>query len=141
MKKEVELTEAFEAEKELLEVTVNSIGDGVICTDTQGIITYVNPVTEAVLAMLSEELVGRHFDDVMSLYHEVTKKPLKKFPERCLKQGHTICLPELTSFTNHLGLTFAIQDSFSPIIAKDGTYLGTVMVFQDVTESRLMAKK
>ncbi|MDW7548874.1 sensor domain-containing protein [Pseudoalteromonas peptidolytica] len=141
MKKEVELTEAFEAEKELLEVTVNSIGDGVICTDTQGVITYVNPVTEAVLAMLSEEVVGRHFDDVMPMYHEVTKTPLNEFPERCLKQGHTICLPELTSITNHLGLTFAIQDSFSPIIAKDGTYLGTVMVFQDVTESRLMAKK
>ena len=66
---------------------------------------------------------------------------ISDFPRLCLEKGHTICLPELTSITNHLGLTFAIQDSFSPIFAKDGGFLGTVMVFQDVTESRIMAKK
>ncbi|MEJ6472863.1 EAL domain-containing protein [Pseudoalteromonas piscicida] len=139
--RENQLAQALEEEKELLEVTLSSIGDGVICTDVDGIITYINPVTEAILAMLNEEVVGRKFDDVMSMYHEETKASVSQFPELCLKQGHTICLPELTSITNHLGLTFAIQDSFSPIIAKDGSYLGTVMVFQDVTESRLMAKK
>ncbi|WP_249122336.1 MULTISPECIES: EAL domain-containing protein [Pseudoalteromonas] len=139
--RENRLAQALEEEKELLEVTLSSIGDGVICTDVNGVITYINPVTEAILAMLNEEVVGRRFDDVMSMYHEETKASVNKFPELCLKQGHTICLPELTSITNHLGLTFAIQDSFSPIIAKDGSYLGTVMVFQDVTESRLMAKK
>ncbi len=141
IEREARLASELEAEKELLEVTLSSIGDGVICTDTEGKITYINPVSEAILARLNEEVVGKPFDEVMAMYNEESKALISDFPRLCLEKGHTICLPELTSITNHLGLTFAIQDSFSPIFAKDGGFLGTVMVFQDVTESRIMAKK
>lgn len=69
IEREARLASELEAEKELLEVTLSSIGDGVICTDTEGKITYINPVSEAILARLNEEVVGKPFDEVMAMYN------------------------------------------------------------------------
>ncbi|MEL7477692.1 MAG: EAL domain-containing protein [Pseudomonadota bacterium] len=135
------LTQALSEEKELLEVTLSSIGDGVICTDKQSRITYMNPVAEAVLAKLTKEVKGKPFSEVMPLFHEDTLEPIERVTDSCMRQRTTMGLPELTCIKNHLGLVFAIQDSISPIYSKSGEIIGSVMVFQDVTESRMMSKK
>jgi diguanylate cyclase (GGDEF)-like protein/PAS domain S-box-containing protein len=135
------LTQALSEEKELLEVTLSSIGDGVICTDKASRITYMNPVAEAVLAKLTKEVKGKPFSEVMPLFNEETLEPIEQVTDHCMKQKATLGLPELTCIKNHLGLVFAIQDSISPIYSKSGEIIGSVMVFQDVTESRMMTRK
>ncbi|ALO43944.1 Signal transduction protein [Pseudoalteromonas phenolica] len=135
------LTQALSEEKELLEVTLSSIGDGVICTDKASRITYMNPVAEAVLARLTKEVKGKPFGEVMPLFHEDTLEPIERVTDDCMRQRETLGLPELTCIKNHLGLVFAIQDSISPIYSKSGEIIGSVMVFQDVTESRMMSRK
>ena len=135
------LTQALSEEKELLEVTLSSIGDGVICTDRQSRITYMNPVAEAVLAKLTKEVKGKPFSKVMSLFNEETLEPIERVAENCMVQSTTLGLPELTCIRNHLGIVFAIQDSISPIYSKKGRVIGSVMVFQDVTESRMISKR
>ncbi|MEQ3515537.1 EAL domain-containing protein [Pseudoalteromonas sp. BZB3] len=135
------LTQALSEEKELLEVTLSSIGDGVICTDKASRITYMNPVAEAVLAKLTKEVKGKQFSEVMPLFHEDTLEPIERVTDDCMRQRATLGLPELTCIKNHLGLVFAIQDSISPIYSKSGEIIGSVMVFQDVTESRMMTRK
>ncbi|MFY8299048.1 EAL domain-containing protein [Pseudoalteromonas sp. SS15] len=135
------LTQALSEEKELLEVTLSSIGDGVICTDKASRITYMNPVAEAVLAKLTKEVKGKPFSEVMPLFNEETLEPIDQVTDHCMRQRATLGLPELTCIKNHLGLVFAIQDSISPIYSKSGEIIGSVMVFQDVTESRMMTRK
>ena len=135
------LTQALSEEKELLEVTLSSIGDGVICTDKQSRITYMNPVAEAVLAKLTKEVKGKPFSEVMPLFNEETLEPIDRVADNCMAQSCTLGLPELTCIKNHLGLVFAIQDSISPIYSKKGQVIGSVMVFQDVTESRMISKR
>ncbi|KAF7765074.1 hypothetical protein PCIT_b1214 [Pseudoalteromonas citrea] len=135
------LSEALSKEKELLEVTLSSIGDGVICTDVESNITYMNPVAEAILARLTNEVIGLPFQDVMPLFNEDTLQPIENLTDYCMGNHQTLGLPELTCVKNHLGLTFAIQDSISPIYGKNGQIMGSVMVFQDVTESRMMSRK
>ncbi|OHU85012.1 MULTISPECIES: EAL domain-containing protein [Pseudoalteromonas] len=138
---QIELAEVLEQEKELLEVTLSSIGDGVICTDVNSKVTYMNPVAEAVLAKLTREVKGLPFDEVMPLYNEDTKQPIRGLTDYCIKNNKLMELPELTCVKNHLKLEFAIQDSISPIYLKNGEIVGAVMVFQDVTESRIMSRK
>lgn len=135
------LAEELSSEKELLEVTLSSIGDGVICTDVNSNVTYMNPVAEAITAKLTSEVVGQPFQDVMQLFNEDTLQPIENLTHYCMRKNQTIGLPDLTCVKNHLGLTFAIQDSISPIYGKHGQILGSVMVFQDVTESRVMSRK
>ncbi|TMP40187.1 hypothetical protein CWB96_20555 [Pseudoalteromonas citrea] len=135
------LSQELSKEKELLEVTLSSIGDGVICTDVNSNITYMNPVAEAILAKLTNEVAGLPFQEVMPLFNEDTLQPIENLTDYCMGNHQTLGLPELTCVKNHLGLTFAIQDSISPIYGKDGQIMGSVMVFQDVTESRMMSRK
>ncbi|MBD1584342.1 bifunctional diguanylate cyclase/phosphodiesterase [Pseudoalteromonas sp. S16_S37] len=138
---QLELADVLEQEKELLEVTLSSIGDGVICTDVNSKVTYMNPVAEAVLAKLTRDVKGLPFDEVMPLYNEDTKKAITGLTDECIKNNQLMSLPELTCVKNHLRLEFAIQDSISPIYLKNGEIAGAVMVFQDVTESRIMSRK
>jgi diguanylate cyclase (GGDEF)-like protein/PAS domain S-box-containing protein len=128
-------------DKELLEVTLSSIGQGVICTDLNSNITYLNPVAEAIVAKLLDEVMGLPFEEVMPLFNEDTLQPIENLTDYSMGNQQTLGLQELTCFKNHLGLTFAIQNSISPIYSKDGKIIGSVMVFQDVTESRMMSRK
>ncbi|MBQ4845162.1 EAL domain-containing protein [Pseudoalteromonas sp. MMG005] len=141
MSERQKLAEALSKEKELLEVTLSSIGDGVICTDVDSNVTYMNPVAEAILAKLTAEVAGQPFQEVMPLFNEDTLQPIENLTDYCMGNHQTLGLPELTCVKNHLGLTFAIQDSISPIYGKSGKIMGSVMVFQDVTESRMMSRK
>ncbi|MCF2857639.1 EAL domain-containing protein [Pseudoalteromonas sp. SMS1] len=126
---------------ELLAITLSSVGDGVICTDTDGNISFMNPVAEAVLALLTREVEGKPFNEVMPLIHEESKEPIDDPMHSAMTEMQTVSLSQLASFRNHLGLEFAVEVSCSPIFIKPEEIAGAVLVFQDVTESRLMRKK
>ncbi|WP_196766451.1 putative bifunctional diguanylate cyclase/phosphodiesterase [Pseudoalteromonas luteoviolacea] len=131
----------LQKQHELLAITLSSVGDGVICTDTHNEITFMNPVAEAVLALLTEEVKGKGFKAVMPLYHEDNKEPIDDPMQQAMTELQTVCLSELICFRNHLGLDFAIEVCCSPIFIRGEKIAGAVLVFQDVTESRLMRKR
>ncbi|OCQ21335.1 hypothetical protein A7985_11990 [Pseudoalteromonas luteoviolacea] len=126
---------------ELLAITLSSVGDGVICTDIDGNISFMNPVAEAVLALLEREVVGKPFHEVMPLIHEESKEPIDDPMQSAMTQMQTVSLTQLACFRNHLGLEFAIEISCSPVFLSSEHIAGAVLVFQDVTESRLLRKK
>ncbi|KZN43850.1 putative bifunctional diguanylate cyclase/phosphodiesterase [Pseudoalteromonas luteoviolacea] len=131
----------IQKQHELLAITLRSVGDGVICADTEGNISFVNPVAEAVLALLDREVVGKPFHEVMSLIDEESKEPICDPMGSAMAQMQTVSLTQLACFRNHLGLEFAIEISCSPIFLGSDQIAGAVLVFQDVTESRLLRKK
>lgn len=128
-------------EQERILVTLKSIGDGVICTDARGNVTFLNPVAEATVAWTNEEAIGRPFAEVVRLFEAGTNKPLLNPVESCLANGKTMGLPESAVLISRSGLEYGVQDSVAPIIGNDATLLGTVMVFQDVTESRALTQR
>ena len=123
-------------QRELLRVTLNSIGDAVVAADAEGRITFVNPVAESLTGWKSEEAVGQPVPSVFRIVNEQTGEPLEE-PVACvLRQGHAIELANHAAVVTKDGRTVPIEDSAAPILDAAGQVIGAVLVFHDVTEKR-----
>ncbi|MBM4353911.1 MAG: PAS domain S-box protein [Deltaproteobacteria bacterium] len=128
--------EALFHEKELLSVTLRSIGDGVVSTDAQGRVTFINRVAETLTGWTEREAAGRPLDAVMHLVHEETGALVENPATRVLDTGTVSGLANHTILVARDGTRRAIADSGAPIRAEDGEISGAVLVFRDVTEER-----
>ena len=126
-------------EKERAVVTLQSIGDAVITTDFQGIVDTMNPVAESLTGWNFDEARGRHFQEVFCIINEHNREPIQDPLIRPLKEGRVIGLTNHTILISCNGQEYAIEYSAAPIRARDGTLLGFVLVFHDVTEARRLA--
>lgn len=125
--------------RELLRVTLESIGDGVITTDRQGAISWLNPVAERLTGWDEEIAQGRPVDDVFYLVNEHTRKPVAHPINSCLAEQRIVNLEQDTLLLSKDGAEHGIEDSAAPILNEDGSLLGAVMVFRDVTEQRRLS--
>ncbi|MDQ3024400.1 MAG: PAS domain S-box protein, partial [bacterium] len=126
------------AEKERLRVTLGSIGDGVITTDTTGAITYLNPVAEAMTGWTNADAIGRALPTVFHIVNEQTGAiALDPISEVLLTQS-AAGLAEDTTLLQKGGARFAIEDSAAPIRNIEGEIIGVVLVFHDVSQARLI---
>ena len=130
--------EALRQQREWFEVTLASIGDGVITTDTMGCITFMNPVAEALTAWPAQEALGRPIAQVLWLLHESTRQPMPSPVARVLQEGHIVHLANHTVLCTRDGREVVITDSGAPIRSTNGELLGVVMVFQDVSAQHQM---
>jgi diguanylate cyclase (GGDEF)-like protein/PAS domain S-box-containing protein len=130
-------TRVFE-EKERAQVTLQSIGDGVITTDADGNIDYINPVAQDLTGWGMRNARGKPVSDIMMIINEHTRTNCENPVMRCLREGRTITLPENSVLITRHGEEVPIQDSAAPIRDRIGNIIGSVMVFHDVSkESRL----
>ncbi len=130
-------TRVFE-EKERAQVTLQSIGDGVITTDADGIVDYVNPVAQDLIGWDMRGAKGSHVTDIMMIVNEHTRATVENPVVRCLKEGRVVTLAENSILITRQGEEVPIQDSAAPIRDRIGNIIGSVMVFHDVSkESRL----
>lgn len=130
---------ALFAETERLRVTLNSIGDAVITTDTAGRVTYLNPVAETITGWSTEEAVGLPLQRVLVLTDEGTQAPAPNPIDIVLREGKEAGLAENSILERRGGGRFAIEDSAAPIRNVRDEIIGVVLVFHDVTEARLIA--
>jgi len=128
-------TAVFQA-KERAQVTLQSIGDAVITTDSEGRIDYMNPVAESLTGWESREAQSQRIGDILTVVDEATQKPIESPVMRCLREGQPLCLAEHTVLINRRGQEIAIQDSAAPIRDRAGNMLGAVMVFHDISKER-----
>ena len=133
--------EALFREKEHAQVTLASIGDGVITTDTEGNIQFLNPVAEYLTGWNMPAAQGKPLREVFHILNELTRKPAIDPVERCLREGRIVGLANHTILVRTDGHEFAIEDSAAPIRSKDGEVVGVVLVFHDVTKAREMANR
>ncbi|HBS42047.1 MAG TPA: hypothetical protein DEA26_05155 [Oceanospirillales bacterium] len=138
---EVSLTRELERESELLETTLRSIGDGVIATDTAGRITFMNPRAEEITGFLSAEAEGRPFSEVVMLTSDGEDLPVTDPVQRIDTSNCGDSQADFATLRNREGRSYSIQDTISAIRSTDGSVLGTIMVFQDVTEARAVSEK
>ena len=128
-------TELF-TEKELLRVTLHSIGDGVVTTDVDGRITGINAMAEEITGWSSSEVIGRPFSDVFILKNEKTGEPVEDIVEKVLRTGTIVGLANHTVLVNKWEVEVPIADSAAPIRDKTGKLYGAIMVFRDVSTEK-----
>lgn len=139
---ELELTqrELFEA-KEMAEITLHSIGDGVISTDVEGCVQYLNPISEKLTGWSAEEAQGRPIEEIFILVDEVTRRTLTNTIRQCLEGGKTVASDTPALLIARNGRESAIDNFGSPIRNRSGEIVGAVIVTHDVTESRHMTRE
>ena len=130
-------TRVFE-EKERAQVTLQSIGDGVITTDANGCVDYINPVAQDLTGFDMRGAQGKPITDIMTIINEHTRASIENPVMRCLQDGRVISLESNSVLINKNGDDVPIQDSAAPIRDRLGNVVGSVMVFHDVSkETRL----
>lgn len=133
---ETQIKRQLEESQERSQVTLESIGDGVITTDIQGHIEYLNPVAADLTGWSNEEAQGLELDTVFQIRSEMDSMPTENPIVRCLAEGRIIDLPNHTVLIHRDGYQFAIEDSAAPIRDRQGTIIGAVLVFHDVSDKR-----
>jgi PAS domain S-box-containing protein len=125
--------EALRQQQEWLEVTLASIGDGVITTDTHGVITFINAVAAKLTGWTAQEVLGRHIDDVFRLVHPQTRYPLNSPVARVLQEERVVELAHHRALLTRHGEAIAIADRSAPIWSREGQCRGVVVVFRDIS--------
>jgi two-component system, cell cycle sensor histidine kinase and response regulator CckA len=123
-------------EKERLAVTLRSIGDGVISTDTDGKVVSLNGAAEQLTGWPGKDAVGRPLPEVFSIINEKTRQPCTNPVDKVLSTGLVVGLANHTALISRDGTERVIADSGAPIRDEEGNTLGVVLVFRDVTEKR-----
>jgi diguanylate cyclase (GGDEF)-like protein/PAS domain S-box-containing protein len=121
-------------EKENLQTTLDSIGDAVIATDTQGNITRMNPVAERLTGWSVMQGKDRPLTDVFHIVNATTHSEADNPIQQVLKSGKTVELANHTMLIAKGGDEYQIADSAAPIHDASGIITGVVLVFRDVTE-------
>ena len=131
------MEEALFQEKELAQTTLESIAEAVITTDENGLIEYLNPAAEAITAWNLAEAKGLDFRAVLNTDYEPSLKQCESIVEQVLREGITIAKECI--LIAHNRQEYAITQSISAIKNKDNQIVGTVIVFQDITEKRKLS--
>ncbi|MCP4340523.1 MAG: PAS domain S-box protein [Desulfobulbaceae bacterium] len=123
-------------EKEKLNVTLRSIGDGVIATDPNGRITLLNEVAEELTGWREGEAQGQSIEKVFAIINEITRIPCENPVARVIETNGIIGLANHTILIAKDGIERAIADSAAPIRNEKQEIIGVVLVFRDQTEER-----
>jgi diguanylate cyclase len=130
------LQQQLEEQRELLEVTLQSIADAVLTTDALGRVTWLNPVAQRLTGWAASEARGQPASRVFTAQREETREPLGDPVQRCLSTGRPTRLPAGAMLLSRSGELRAVDDSVAPIRDAEGRVLGAVLVFRDVTQQR-----
>ncbi|MGK7889506.1 MAG: PAS domain S-box protein [Leptolyngbyaceae cyanobacterium] len=128
-------------EKEFAEITLNSIGDGILTTDASGQITYLNPTGEQLLGWHHQDIMGQPAADVLNRVHEVTREAVICPIQQVLQAEKTVGWGNHTLLIAKDGQEYPIEDSVAPIFDRDGELVGSVLIFRDVSQSRELSRQ
>jgi diguanylate cyclase (GGDEF)-like protein/PAS domain S-box-containing protein len=131
--------DALYLEKERAVVTLNSIGDAVLCTDIAGNITYLNLVAETMTGWQREEAIGKRLSEVFRIIDGPTRKTARDPMEMAVEQDRTVGLTVNCVLIRRDGFESTIEDSAAPIHDRAGRVIGAVIVFHDVSAARAMS--
>jgi len=138
-----ELTRKLAHQHEVLLVTLQSIGDGVITTDAAGLTAWMNPVAERMTGWTTAQAQGHPLSDVLHIINEETREAAPSPLERAAASSGAAAGPASpairTILVSRSGEEFGIEESASPMRSASGEALGFVLVFRDVTAQRRLS--
>jgi len=128
--------EELAQQREFFRVTLSSIGDGVIATDTEGRVSFLNPMAEGMTGWKADEAIGQPLENVFKIIHEESRKPAANPVSKVLREERVVGQSNHTRLIARDGTETPIADSAAPIRDAAGKITGVVMVFHDVTDQR-----
>ncbi|MFB3064108.1 MAG: EAL domain-containing protein [Gammaproteobacteria bacterium] len=128
-------------EKERAQITLQSIGDGVVTTDENSIVDYLNPIAEDLTGWSLEDAQGKKVDEIFRSFHEETCEPLENPLAMAIKRCRLIKTVRPTLLIRRDGNELYIESTAAPIRNGSGDVSGGVLVFHDVSESRELNRK
>jgi PAS domain S-box-containing protein len=133
-------SKAYGGEK-LLATTLASIADGVIATDAQGSISFINPVAQKLTGWSETEASGIPISRIFVIVNETTRAKVDNPLERALVEGIPVGLANHTNLVSKKGQDIPIDDSAAPLKDEAGNIVGAVIVFRDISARRLAEKQ
>ena len=133
--------DALFREKESAQIALQSIGDGVITTDANSIIDYINPVAEQLTGWRLEDSMGRPLDEVFRAFHEETCEPLENPLSQAVRRLRPIKSVRPVLLIRKDGNELYVESTAAPIRDGTGQVGGGVLVFHDVSESRELNRR
>jgi diguanylate cyclase (GGDEF)-like protein/PAS domain S-box-containing protein len=133
------LTAELYVEKERAQVTLNCIGDAVLCTDISGNITFLNLVAEKMTGWSRQEADGRSMSEVFRIVDATSREMIPNPIELAIGQNQIMSLPSNCILIRRDGFEIPIEDSVAPIHDRQGLSTGAVIVFRDVSATKAMA--
>ena len=130
-----------ERQKDLLAVTLASIGDGVIVTDTAARITFMNQEAQQLTGWTLADALGANLSRVFHIVNETTRQPVESPVDKVLRDGRAVGLANHTVLIRKDGHEIPIDDSGAPIREPGGPIRGAVLVFRDFSQHRTAEKK
>jgi diguanylate cyclase (GGDEF)-like protein/PAS domain S-box-containing protein len=133
------MEEALFVEKERAQVTLNSIGDAVACTDVSGHLTFLNIVAERLTGWSWQEAAGKPMIEVFRILDTTNHESIPNPMDMAVGRDQIQHLPLHSILIRRDGFEIPIEDSVAPIHDREGQVTGAVIVFRDVSAARAMA--
>jgi diguanylate cyclase (GGDEF)-like protein/PAS domain S-box-containing protein len=133
------LEDALFVEKERAQVTLNSIGDAVACTDMSGNLTFLNFVAEKLTGWSRQEAEGRPMAEIFRILDTANREIIPNPMDIAVRRDRTVHLPANSILVRRDGFEIPIEDSVAPIHDREGQAAGAVIVFRDVSAARALA--
>jgi diguanylate cyclase (GGDEF)-like protein/PAS domain S-box-containing protein len=133
------MEESLFNEKERAQVTLNCIGDAVICTDICGDITFMNVVAEQMTGWPVTEAAGRILAEVFQMRQPASSETMPGPAGTAAVEAETVQLPPSGILVRRDGVQIPIENSVAPIHDRQGRPTGAVAVFRDVSAARAMS--
>jgi diguanylate cyclase (GGDEF)-like protein/PAS domain S-box-containing protein len=128
-------------QQERAQVTLNSIGDGVLTTNLTGKVCYLNRVAEVMTGWSLKDALGLPLEEVFTIIDAETRKAIASPIALALKSDSVVKLPGNSLLVRRDGTESPIEDSIAPIHNRNSEVTGAVIVFHDVSDARIMAQK
>jgi PAS domain S-box-containing protein len=132
----VRLYNAVQEQRKRLQVTLASIGDAVITTDTHGRITFMNSVAETLTGWTFDNRTETHLQDVFYVINEATRELIEDPIAKVMREKSVVDLGDHPLLIARSGAEVPIDDSGAPIRDEQGTIIGVILVFRDISERR-----
>ena len=133
------LTAELAEQHDLLRVTLQSIGDGVITTDIDRNVSWLNPVAERMTGWTTADACGKPLFTIFRTLNAETREPADNPVANFIAQGNVVGLARQTILLSREGAEFGIENQAAPIRNSNGELMGNILVFRDVTEQRRLA--
>jgi diguanylate cyclase (GGDEF)-like protein/PAS domain S-box-containing protein len=128
-------------EKELAQITLQSIQEAVITTDAQSLIQSMNQAAEQLLGYTFASVQGRSAQTVLQLQDEATSAPLGDLIQAVLSRKTVLKIADRAALVNAKGQSISVDCSAAPLLDPGSEVIGAVLILRDVTQSRQASRQ
>lgn len=135
------MTAAWRHSRRLWAATLSSIGDAVLATDRDGIVTFLNPVAETLTGWPCDEAQGKAASEILRLVDEHTREAVGNPLEKALGEKTMVAMQDHTVLLSRSGVEVPVESSASPVREESGDVHGAILVFRDISKRRQLEEQ